>query len=297
LTIFINEQEVNFTLEGDEKAYDIYRSIISFLKDSNHLIYSFSIDGVETDPENVKLWKDQKASDIQKIEVTALTEKEYLLTGLLTVAEYINLLLRSVSENSQNTLNELMKEYPSIIKNIPVLVKGNRGEIIRDHLNKIVSKSGLLTGVMNEEYKEKFFSEISNISDLINSAAREIEDPRSELKASIEVMEKLIPQLNEVSILLQTGKDQQAMGLIITLTELLQKILRIISIFNTDNIKINDGNYDSFSVQLNSILNELAEAFDAKDSVLIGDLLEYEITPKLEILSKVVKSMKELEEE
>jgi len=296
LTIFINEQEVNFTLESEEKAFDIYLAVKAFLKESNHLIYAFSIDGEETDPEGEKPWKSRNANDIKKIEITALTEKEYLLSGLLTVAEYINLLLRSVSEDSKDIQRELICEYPSIIRNIPILVKGNRGEIIRDGLNKIIENSGLLNNLFIEDYKEKFFHEISKISELINSAAREIEDPRSELMASIDVLETLIPQLNDVSILLQTGKDQQAMGLIITLTELLQKILRLISIFNTDNIIIDDYQYDIFSVQLNTVLNELAEAFDAKDSVLIGDLLEYEITPKLEKMSEVVKTIKELEE-
>ncbi len=293
MIITINEQEVDFTLEGEEKAFDIYKSISSFLKGSNHLIYSFIIDDLETDPEELDKWKDKKSSDITKIEVTALTEKEYLLTGLLTVAEYINLLLRSLSQNSKTTLDDLMNEYPSIAKNIPILIKGNHGELIAQYLNLTVEKSGLLNGIFIESYKETFFKEITNIAELINSAAREIEDPTKELHSSIGVLENLIPQLNDVSILLQTGQDQKAMGLIITLTELLQKILRIISIFDTDNIHINNESYESFSLNLNSILNELAEAFDAKDSVLIGDLLEYEISPKLEQLSNVVKSIKQ----
>lgn len=293
MIITINEQEVDFTLEGNEKAFDIYKSISSFLKGSHHLIYSFIIDDLETDPEELDKWKDKKSSDITKIEITALSENEYLLTGLLTVAEYINLLLRSLTQNSQTTLDDLMREYPSIAKNIPNLIKGNHGELIGQHFNSTIEKSGLLDGVFIETYRETFFMEITNIAELINSAAREIEDPSNELNSSIGVLENLIPQLNEVSILLQTGQDKKAMSLVITLTELLQKIFRIISIFDTDNVNIGDENYDSFSIMLNSILNELAEAFDAKDSVLIGDLLEYEISPKLEQLSIVVKSLKQ----
>lgn len=296
MTIIINEQEVNFTLEGEEKAFEIYTSISAFLKESNYFIYSFSIDGDETDPEQTSLWRDKKSIEIKKIEITALSEKEYLLSGLLTVAEYINLLLRAVSQKSHVIIGELMIEYPSIVKNIPVLVKGNMGELISEHLNTTLEKCGLLSGNFKEEYIEPFFSEISKISELINSAAREIENPVSELRASIEILEALIPQINDISLLLQTGKDQQAMGLIITLTELLQKILRIISLFNTEDIIIGKESYENFSGDLNSILSELAEAFSAKDSVLIGDLLEYEITPKLEALSFVVKSIEQWEE-
>jgi len=296
LTILINEQEVNFTLEGEEKALEIYKAINQWLKESKHLIYSFQIDGIETDPEEQSLWKNKKSSDIEKIEVTALSEKEYLLTGLLTVAEYINLLLRAVSQNSVEVISDLMIEYPSIIKNIPLLIKGNQGLLISEHMNKIINKSGIKDGKFEEDFKESFIGEISTISELINNAAKEIEDPKTELTATLKVVLKLIPEINEISVLLQTGKDKKAMGLIITLTELLQKILRIISLFNTDNIIINGTSLDIFSSELNSILNELAEAFDANDSVLIGDLLEYEISPKLEMLPELVNAINLMEE-
>lgn len=297
MVILINEQEVDFTLEGGEKISDIYNSINTFLNESDHLIYAFTIDGRETDPLNRELWDNLKVKDIKKIEVTALTRKEYLLTGLLTVAEYINLLLRSVTENSEETLNDLIPEYSSIINNIPLLIKGTHGVQIREHMNRIMNNSGLLQGSLIPEYREEFLKEISGIAELIHSASREIEDPRTELSSSIEILKAIIPELNEVSILLQTGKDNQAMGIIIKFTELLQKILRIISFFNTDNININGVNYEYFSIQLNSILNELAEAFDAKDSVLIGDLLEYEISPKLESLSDIVNFIGNREDE
>ena len=39
-----------------------------------------------------------------------------------------------------------------------------------------------------------------------------------------------------------------------------------------------------FYRDLNRILTELLEAFHANDSVLIGDLMEYEIAPRLEQL-------------
>lgn len=297
MTLLINDQDVNFTLEGGECASDIYKSVNSFLKESGHLIYSFCIDGIETDPENQSIWQNKKTSEIEKIEITALTEKEFLLTGLLTVAEYINLLTRAITEESLGTIDDLMTEYPSIAKNIPVLIKGTRGLLIADHLTKILKNSGLLNEGLKIEYRDTILTEIAQITELINSEAREIENPQTELISSISVLENLIPQLNDVSILLQTGKDQQAMTLIIALTELLQKILRLISIFNTDNLIIDNKKYDPFSAELNSTLNELAEAFDAKDSVLIGDLLEYEITPKLEMLFTVVKSIKVWEEE
>ena len=41
----------------------------------------------------------------------------------------------------------------------------------------------------------------------------------------------------------------------------------------------------------NEFLKELNEAFESSDSVLIGDLLEYEIAPKLEALSELLNGL------
>ena len=51
MKIIINEQEIDFTLEGGEKASELYDSLKVFLRESGHLIYSFSLDGIQTDPE------------------------------------------------------------------------------------------------------------------------------------------------------------------------------------------------------------------------------------------------------
>ena len=40
--------------------------------------------------------------------------------------------------------------------------------------------------------------------------------------------------------------------------------------------------------ELSGSLKELLDAFNAKDTVLIGDLMEYEIVPKVELLIGII---------
>ena len=47
----------------------------------------------------------------------------------------------------------------------------------------------------------------------------------------------------------------------------------------------------AFYQELNGVLSELLEAFAAKDSVLIGDLMEYEIAPRLEQLRTFLQEL------
>ncbi len=71
MKILINEQKVDFKLENEKNVEDIYNAIKIWLKESNHLIYSFAIDGKETDPGKKDLWAKKKADTIEKIDITA----------------------------------------------------------------------------------------------------------------------------------------------------------------------------------------------------------------------------------
>ena len=78
------------------------------------------------------------------------------------------------------------------------------------------------------------------------------------------------------------------MDSMVRFSELSQSLVRVVASVFTSNsdVKVDVGGMplQDFYGELNSILEELLEAFEAKDSVLIGDLMEYEIAPRLEQL-------------
>ncbi len=104
---------------------------------------------------------------------------------------------------------------------------------------------------------------------------------------TIDVTNRSIEEIGEVAVLLQTGKDRQAMETIIRFSELFQCLVRIFSSLKLtakNHSRIGGKSFDTFFTELNLMLEELLEAFNHQDSVLIGDLLEYEIAPRLEEL-------------
>jgi hypothetical protein len=96
-----------------------------------------------------------------------------------------------------------------------------------------------------------------------------------------------------VSILLQTGKDRQAMDTIVRFSELAQSLVRVVSsVLPADEAKrIGGVDVQEFYQELNGILSELLQAFESKDTVLIGDLMEYEVAPRLEKLHQVLEEL------
>lgn len=77
---------------------------------------------------------------------------------------------------------------------------------------------------------------------------------------------------------MQTGKDSAAMEKIIEFIDFSKKLSRLMSYYNIDTGKIDLESLSSY----NKLLNELVEALSRSDSVLTGDLLEYEIAPAIE---------------
>jgi hypothetical protein len=88
-------------------------------------------------------------------------------------------------------------------------------------------------------------------------------------------LRQVIPLLSEVPVQLATGRDRQAMQTIATAAELLQTLLALVPRLPplADRQKL--------FTELNGVFRDVIAAFDARDTVLIGDLLEYEAAPRL----------------
>lgn len=101
---------------------------------------------------------------------------------------------------------------------------------------------------------------------------------------------KMAEELKSVSVKLQSGKDKEATLIITSLADFIDRVCHIASLsalfpqkFGT--IKIEDKNFSEFFADFSPILKDFEDALASKDTVMLGDLAEYEISPRLEQLS------------
>ncbi|HUI69350.1 MAG TPA: hypothetical protein VL354_02445, partial [Spirochaetia bacterium] len=120
----------------------------------------------------------------------------------------------------------------------------------------------------------------SELSKRIGDAAQ----PREAIARAMADLRARVEKLPEVSVLLQTGKDKQAMDTIIGFTDSVQAVLALVPFLAPDPER------GRMIAELTPILRDLVAAFDAKDSVLIGDLLEYEVAPRVTRLIPFLES-------
>ena len=95
--------------------------------------------------------------------------------------------------------------------------------------------------------------------------------------------------MEEIPLDFQTGKDGKAMEKISFFSSVGEKVFRIINILKLETYPINDirvnnmpiGNYIS---EFDASLRELLAAYERHDIILVGDLAEYEMAPRLRSL-------------
>lgn len=89
-------------------------------------------------------------------------------------------------------------------------------------------------------------------------------------------------KIGDVSVLLQSGKDREAMETVTRFTDLIESVLSI--------LPATSGSKDASALfaEINPRLRDVVDAFTAGDFILVGDILEYEIAPRLSGLSALL---------
>ncbi len=295
--ININNEKIDFTLENEKTLGEVVSGVKDWLYNSGYYITKIEQDDNEILLSEKDNWNKIGLNKISNLNFEIKTQSEILLSKLTTINEYIKILLKSLEKNNINLFNELMIEYPYIKEGLLNLI--TKKDFGIDFIN-IETISVMLKEIekSNNENKAKLESILTKLSIILSGRIKEISHPIIELSSTVKLLRHSIKEITDISVLLQTGKDRQAMEFILHFTELSQKMIRIYpylkeaGILDIANITISKRSFSDFYAELNGVLLELVEAFNHNDTVLIGDLLEYEVAPKLDELIILFDSLK-----
>ena len=123
---------------------------------------------------------------------------------------------------------------------------------------------------------------------------------KNEIKASFEKLSELFDalsaQMEEVPVALQSGKNIEVSNSIAKLADSIDQFCHIATLaslfpetFNPETLKGLD--FKVFFEDFSPILKDYEEALHNNDTVMLGDLSEYEICPRLKEISKALKAI------
>jgi hypothetical protein len=286
LNITIDGNIIDYTLEKEKNCNDIIEAIGSWLKNSYIIIKSIKIDEKEYNYDDKNLLTELSIDSVNKIDIFTLTLREYKYSRLLVIQKYFEDILLSINSNNREEASKFLKNYEKVKPDMEeVIDKIYRPENL-GFIETINSKKELI----DSDYENlKFFAE--NILFVVEERKRETINPETEIEKEKKFFDAFLPEIEIISVLLQTGKESEALEKIIKFVDFAKKLARLLSYYNMGIGKIDPEEINKY----NKLLNDLGDALGRGDSVLIGDILEYELSPIIEQFFNIMLSEKQQE--
>ena len=296
MEIRINNSVIDAHLENEKNALDVIQQVDEWLSREGYFIASVLVNGKASSPSETTVLNSLSIEEIDNLDIQALPINEVNFDRFSTLLQYFTYFRHALKEKDPSLIKDLHQELPYIINSIDTILDlrvGNQPvSAVLDTLFKdlTVDENGV-------RYPAPLYDTIVNLCIYIEGRLREIANPLLELQSTARLLKDQIPNLEEIPVLLQTGKEREAMSLVIEFTEISEKITRLLPFLQQKNenifneLEVEGSTFADFYRSLNENFSELAEAIEAEDSILIGDLLEYEISQKITSLVASIEGL------
>ena len=290
MEILVNSEKLDYTLEDEKHLGEIVDGIVEWCRTNGLLVTAIAMGARNLREEPRQKWAGIPIAQVGRLEVSADLLKEVQLENLQTVFSYIDMLSRAIEEKDSGKINELLEGQSYMLESLGK-VQPSAGSAAADQTT--IELKRLLAGSSAEvilawppAVAERARTVLDTAKQKVSARYEELRNPKQALRTAASQLTDVMKDIGKISVMLQTGEDQKAMSFIVQLSDVSQAILRLMAELEDQEpgilareliggLKTRD-----FFESLNSVLRELVEAFDARDTVLIADLLEYEVGPR-----------------
>jgi hypothetical protein len=248
------------------------------------VIVSLRVDGREIDAELYAACSERPVSTVGSVEIQAEDAAAIKQRALETLIELLAIAKRSSSSAAAEA------DWAGLRASTGDMRDAFAGLFAADELSFVQLFSELLErsgDAPSEGAREEIASQSDKLTALFGERLSELRSPVAEMRAAAAIFDGRAPELADIPVLLQTGKEGEAMKTVLFFIEIFNKVIRIIPELrrcgvDTSSIAVDGAAMPQFYGDFNGVLRQLTEAFEHKDAVLIGDLAEYEILPRMQ---------------
>jgi hypothetical protein len=264
MNITIDGKKADLTLENERTVGEVLAGLENWLSGSGYRLSGLEVDGETADSASLDRFFNRELSAVETLDIKTSSWAEQAAQSVVS----LHGALRSLGETAFQERGDLYRGWEA----------GAEARFIREEIpelylmaEKTFAGEGLSPGDLEKILEERL---------------REFGNPRGELEASAPLVETLAQRLRDLPLDLQTGKDGRAaetMGLFSTLAEKLFRLFKLLRIggFFPENLNIDGSPIRQFIGDFDSAIQELITAYEGRDTVLVGDLAEYELAPRL----------------
>jgi len=272
MEISINGKPADIIIEKEKYVGDVLSGLEQWLAGTGNRLSGLSIDGLETS-------------------VATLTDAmERELEGI----QHLDIRISSWDELAREALGAL-KETCAVYGDTSFELRTE----IRNRWEGSAAAAFISTEItdLHDLAQLSFGGEGLSTKDLgilVEERLRELEDPAGEIENMEKPISEIIRRMEGLPLDVQTGKDGRAAETIRLFSQMSEKLIRILQVFKYRGLLIDSFLIDGvpskeFLNDFSAILGELCTAYGNQDTVLVGDLVEYELAPRLLKLLSALK--------
>lgn len=277
MTITVNGTELNLDT-NDASLGEVLAEADDLVEKAGSVILGLTLDGTAVEAEDLPGLRDKPASDFRSLEIDSAPASELRSRAYGSLLEFLYALRQwSTGTEPVEPLKEAWDDFGRVYS-------GLLSSDEHSFLDLLDRDLGSIEPV--DEHRRRLVHHAETLEPIFRERLEEIRDPAAAMRSASRLYEAERQNLMEVSVRLQTGKDAQAMRSILMFVEIFNKANRILPELvrmgrDAGNLRIDGKPIPEFYDSFNAILRQLMDAFEAKDAVLIGDLAEYEIVPRM----------------
>jgi len=261
MIIQINGKKADIQLEHEKTVGDVLTAMDSWLNGTNSRLSGMNIDGKAVKTSDMDDFFYRELNTIESIDILTSSIQELFAEALLVLVCDINV-YETASFAEKSTFLERWRDSPS------AAMFAEQSPDIFLWAEKTFSGEGCGTQALRI---------------IVDERLRELDEPKEELQRSASLIAEVCARLEELPLDMQTGKETRATETISSFSGVAEKIFRIITILAVRNTSLT-----TYISEFNAALKELLAAYEQRDTVLIGDLAEYEMAPRLRSLYAAV---------
>ena len=300
MRLSINDEEVSYSLERERTLGEVVHGVRAWLASAGFVITGLEADGSDLlqpgGPTGAgsagSEWGTREIGTVSALSVRAthtgdLRIAHWKAAGqwLAMLGEALDRLPPAPTADGLDPLDELLEDLPGTVDGFAVNPFAPSGsEDVQRFRQAFDGARGAQVRSWSLEKRREAAGLVRRVEDLVRKRLEDAAHPEEVLARFAGQLRGSMGEIKEVSLLLQTGRDRPAMEAIIRFADVAQSIMDLLPFLPPDLER------SRLFVELTPVLKELVGAFDSRDSVLIGDLLEYEVAPRLEKLAPLLGS-------
>ncbi|AHC14637.1 hypothetical protein [Salinispira pacifica] len=288
MKIIINNEEMDITLEKESTLGEIFTSLQEWLSQGGLYPLSLELDDETADIVDQSGWSGRGLESIGEFHLRAGNLNQLRQQQLMVILDYINLLIQTLNSlqngGDSGMFTKAFSEYTHVRSALPSVLRLEEESFVNDFKRLENAKAAVESAPGDEAALNEFHNRLKDLRIILLDRLQELNKPGKELNTAITLLKNIVPGLEEAGVALQTGREREAYGLMFRISETAAKFIRIMNILSIDEPEIRHDEVHRDLQKLSEIIGEMNQAISAEDTVMLADLLEYDLQELLESL-------------